>query len=181
MRNKIRAGTALSREETAREAQLSRKAAAARGVVGANTWSSNDEAALQTAQNNAQTANARLSSASATHSAAQRIYSKRANGLLRRAAFLTSDMRFKKARREADAKHTEQKELGRLLQESEGFQKSYAGITPGMYEGQRSRPFDVLLTRLKLLVTSKAMKSASKWPPILAILAQLKSPLVVKK
>lgn len=135
LRNKIRAGTALSREETAREAQLSRKAAAARGVVGANTWSSNDEAALQTAQNNAQTANARLSSASATHSAAQRIYSKRANGLLRRAAFLTSDMRFKKARREADAKHTEQKELGRLLQESEGFQKSYAGITPGMYEG----------------------------------------------
>lgn len=126
LRDKIRRGETLSREEQADEATLSRKAsAAARGAI--NTWdNARDEAALTTARREA--------------NAARKTYGRRANGLMRKAAFLASDMRYSKANREAETKKVEQGELARRLAEDTSFAKRYSGVTAGMSDDtQQSR------------------------------------------
>ncbi len=119
--DRVIAGGTLTGDELKEHAALAKKQVEnAAGTV--PTWGSGDEETL----GKARTAKAM----------ADRKYSRRANGLLRKGVFLASDMRFTKANRDAETKRTEQGELARRLSEDQAYRARYSGVTRGMPESE---------------------------------------------
>lgn len=117
LNDRVIAGETLVGDELKEHNDLVQKQVAhASGAI--QGWSASDEAEL----GKARTAKAE----------ADRRYSRRANGLLRKGVFMASDMRFNKANREAETKRTEQSELARRLSQDDAYRARYAGVTAGM-------------------------------------------------
>lgn len=117
LNDRVIAGETLVGDELKEHNALAQKQVAhASGAI--QDWGASDEAEL----GKARTAKAE----------ADRIYSRRANGLLRKGVFMASDMRFNKANREAETKRTEQSELARRLSQDDAYRARYAGVTAGM-------------------------------------------------
>lgn len=117
LNDRVIAGETLVGDELKEHNDLAQKQVAhASGAI--QDWGASDEAEL----GKARTAKAE----------ADRRYSRRANGLLRKGVFMASDMRFNKANREAETKRTEQSELARRLSQDDAYRARYAGVTAGM-------------------------------------------------